>query len=64
MMTIIIGKIEIELPDMYIMKRFIGACLIGPRAMSQDLLALRAGSVCRLASAWMPDIEAEKPGGD
>ena len=36
MPTIIIGKMEIELPAMYIMNRFIGICLNGPRAMSQD----------------------------
>ena len=29
------------LPDMYMMKRFIGACLIGARAVSQDRFALR-----------------------
>lgn len=34
--TIMIGKIEIELPAMYIMNRFIGICLNGPSAMSQD----------------------------
>ena len=34
--TIIIGKMEIELPAMYIMNKFIGICLNGPRAMSQD----------------------------
>lgn len=33
--TIIIGKMEMELPAMYIMNRFIGICLKGPRAMSQ-----------------------------
>ncbi len=27
---------------------------MGPRAISQDLLALSAGSVCRDASAWIP----------
>ena len=34
--TIIMGKREIVLTDMYTMKRFIGACLIGARAVSQD----------------------------
>ena len=29
------------LPDMYMMKRFIGTCLIGARAVSQDRFALR-----------------------
>ena len=34
--TIMIGKIEIELPAMYIMNRFIGICLNGPSAKSHD----------------------------
>ena len=38
--TIIMEKMEIVLPDMYVMKRFIGACLIGARAVSQDRFAL------------------------
>lgn len=35
--TIIIGKIDIELPAIHIMNRFIGTCLIGPKATSHDL---------------------------
>ena len=35
--TIMIGNMDMELPAMYIMKRFIGSCLMGPKAMSQDL---------------------------
>uniref|UniRef100_A0A8D0DM54 Uncharacterized protein n=1 Tax=Salvator merianae TaxID=96440 RepID=A0A8D0DM54_SALMN len=33
--TIMVGKIEIVLPAMYIMNRFIGICFRGPRAISQ-----------------------------
>jgi len=47
----------------YIMNKFIGACLIGPSAMSHDLFARMEGSVCLLPSAWMPAIDAEYPGG-
>merc|ERR1719259_71588 len=45
------GKMDMVLPDMYMMNRFIGACLIGPRARSQDRFAFRVGSVGRVASA-------------
>ena len=34
--TIIIGNIEIELPAIHIMNKFIGNCFRGPSAMSQD----------------------------
>uniref|UniRef100_A0A3B3SJ09 Uncharacterized protein n=1 Tax=Paramormyrops kingsleyae TaxID=1676925 RepID=A0A3B3SJ09_9TELE len=37
MHTIIMGKMEIVLPDMYIINRFIGICFRGPRATSQHL---------------------------
>uniref|UniRef100_A0A5F9DD83 Uncharacterized protein n=1 Tax=Oryctolagus cuniculus TaxID=9986 RepID=A0A5F9DD83_RABIT len=33
--TIIVGKMEIVLPAMYMMKRFIGICFRGPKAISQ-----------------------------
>uniref|UniRef100_A0A5F8HGR0 Uncharacterized protein n=1 Tax=Monodelphis domestica TaxID=13616 RepID=A0A5F8HGR0_MONDO len=33
--TIIVGKMEIVLPAIYMIKRFMGICLRGPRAMSQ-----------------------------
>lgn len=36
MPTIMMGKMEIELPAMYIMNRFIGICLNGPSAISHD----------------------------
>lgn len=36
MQTIMMGKMEIVLPDMYMMKRFIGICFRGPRATSQQ----------------------------
>ena len=44
---------------MYMMKRFMGTCLMGPRAMSHDLLALSPGSVVLVASAWRDAMEAE-----
>uniref|UniRef100_A0A452UPX5 Uncharacterized protein n=1 Tax=Ursus maritimus TaxID=29073 RepID=A0A452UPX5_URSMA len=37
MHTIMVGKMEIVLPAMYMMKRFMGICLRGPKAMSQIL---------------------------
>ena len=39
--TIIMLKICSELPDMYIMMAFMGICLAGARATSQDFLSLR-----------------------
>lgn len=36
MQTIIMGKIEMVLPDMYMMNRFMGICFRGPRATSQQ----------------------------
>ena len=33
--TIMMGNMEIELPAMYMMNRFMGICLNGPRAKSQ-----------------------------
>ena len=41
MNTIMMLKIWSELPDMYIMMAFIGSCLAGARAISQDFLSLR-----------------------
>uniref|UniRef100_A0A8C5QNG2 Uncharacterized protein n=1 Tax=Leptobrachium leishanense TaxID=445787 RepID=A0A8C5QNG2_9ANUR len=34
--TIIMGKIEIVFPAIYMMNRFMGICLSGPRAISQQ----------------------------
>uniref|UniRef100_A0A8C7NXZ2 Uncharacterized protein n=1 Tax=Oncorhynchus mykiss TaxID=8022 RepID=A0A8C7NXZ2_ONCMY len=34
--TIMMGKMDMVLPDMYIMNRFIGICFRGPRATSQQ----------------------------
>uniref|UniRef100_A0A3P8ZSA9 Uncharacterized protein n=1 Tax=Esox lucius TaxID=8010 RepID=A0A3P8ZSA9_ESOLU len=34
--TIIMGKMEMVFPDMYIMNRFMGICFRGPRATSQQ----------------------------
>ena len=61
--TIIMGKMEIVFPDMYMMNMFIGACLMGPRARSQERLALRLAapaSVWRLVSALSTDAEYEE----
>lgn len=41
--TIIIGKIEMEFPAMYMMNRFIGNCFSGPRATSQLLCIWKDG---------------------
>ena len=41
MTTIMIGKMETAFPDMYMTNMFMGACLRGPKARSQDLLALK-----------------------
>ena len=35
--TIMMGKMEMELPAIHMMNMFIGTCLMGPRAMSHDL---------------------------
>jgi len=51
MITIMMGKMEMVFPDMYMINRFIGACLIGPKAKSHDRLAFKVGSVGRVASA-------------
>ena len=37
MPTIMMGKIEMELPAIHMMNMFIGTCLMGPSAMSHDL---------------------------
>jgi hypothetical protein len=34
--TIMIGKIDIAFPDIHMMNKFIGTCLIGARAMSHE----------------------------
>jgi len=36
MPTIMMGNMEMELPAIHIINRFIGSCFRGPRAMSQD----------------------------
>ena len=40
MPTIMSGNMDIELPAIYIIKRFIGTCFRGPSAKSQDLLII------------------------
>ena len=44
MITIMIGKMDMLFPDMYMMNRFMGTCFIGPRATSQLRFILRLGS--------------------
>uniref|UniRef100_A0A3B4UNF9 Uncharacterized protein n=1 Tax=Seriola dumerili TaxID=41447 RepID=A0A3B4UNF9_SERDU len=39
MQTIMMGKMEMVLPDMYMMNRFMGICFKGPRATSQQRCA-------------------------
>lgn len=39
--TIIIGNIDIELPAIYIINKFIGTCLRGPKAKSHDFLIIK-----------------------
>lgn len=36
MQTIMMGKMEMVLPDIYMINRFIGICFRGPRATSQQ----------------------------
>uniref|UniRef100_A0A5F9CY22 Uncharacterized protein n=1 Tax=Oryctolagus cuniculus TaxID=9986 RepID=A0A5F9CY22_RABIT len=43
--TIIMRKMEIVLPAMYMMKRFMGICFRGPKAMSQQRFSTRIWSV-------------------
>lgn len=43
MQTIIMGKIEMVLPDMYMMNRFMGICFRGPRATSQQRYVTQDG---------------------
>ena len=44
MKTIMMGKMEMVLPDIHIMNKLMGTCLKGPKARSQLLLILRLGS--------------------
>lgn len=44
MQTIMMGKMEIVLPDMYMMKRFIGICFRGPRATSQQRCKIKTSN--------------------
>lgn len=43
MHTIMMGKMEMVLPDMYMIKRFIGICFRGPRATSQQRCKTKEG---------------------
>ena len=63
MITMVMGTMEIVLPDMYMMKTFMGACLMGPKAKSQDLLAFKVASLCLEASACNAFMDVEYPGG-
>ena len=48
--TIMIGNIDMELPAMYMMKRFIGICFNGANAISQDFFTTKLLSTSRLPS--------------
>lgn len=43
MQTIMMGKMEMVFPDMYMMNRFIGICFRGPRATSQQRCSVEEG---------------------
>lgn len=62
MPTIMMGKIEIELPAIHIMNMFIGTCLIGPNAISHDLLTMRFGSTSLVLSTT-PAVSVTQPTG-
>ena len=47
MKTIMMGKMEMVLPDIHMMNKFMGTCLKGPRATSQLLLIFKFGSASR-----------------
>ena len=65
MKTIIMGKMEMVLPDIHMMNKFIGTCLKGPRARSQLLLILRLGSASLEDSSLLTALAlAEYPGGE
>ena len=65
MKTIMMGKMEMVLPDIHMMNKFIGTCLKGPRARSQLLLILRLGSASREISSLLTALVlAEYPGGE
>ena len=65
MKTIMMGKMEMVLPDIHMMNKFIGTCLKGPRARSQLLLILRLGSASLEISSLLTALAlAEYPGGE
>ena len=65
MKTIMMGKMEMVLPDIHMMNRFIGTCLKEPRARSQLLLILRLGSASLEISSLLTALAlAEYPGGE
>uniref|UniRef100_A0A8C4GEE5 Uncharacterized protein n=1 Tax=Dicentrarchus labrax TaxID=13489 RepID=A0A8C4GEE5_DICLA len=51
MQTIMMGKMEMVLPDMYMMKRFMGICFRGPRATSQQRCMTKVRMF--LSVSWM-----------
>uniref|UniRef100_A0A8B9PEY8 Uncharacterized protein n=1 Tax=Apteryx owenii TaxID=8824 RepID=A0A8B9PEY8_APTOW len=61
MQTIMAGKMEMVLPAMYMMKRFMGICLSGPSATSQQRslnCPPRASNCPRdpLIAPWSPQL--------
>lgn len=63
--TIIIGKIDIEFPDMYINNKFIGTFLNGPNAISHDFFIIKwFESFSLVISLWLCPTDKLYPGGD
>lgn len=64
--TIIMGKIEMELPAIYMIKRFMGTCLRGPNARSQDFLIIRwlESDSLMYSTLWKREPVGVYPGGD
>lgn len=61
-MTIMMGKMEMVLPAIHIISKFIGSCRTGPNAISHERFATRLGARSRTA----PEGRARsstKPGG-
>uniref|UniRef100_A0A3B3CIH8 Uncharacterized protein n=1 Tax=Oryzias melastigma TaxID=30732 RepID=A0A3B3CIH8_ORYME len=54
MHTIMMGKMDIVFPDIYMMNRFMGICFRGPRATSQQPAIKRLTFSTRFLSvSWM-----------
>jgi len=64
--TIMIGNIETELPAMYKINRFMGTCLRGPNARSQDFFIIRwlESDSLMYSTLWKREPVGVYPGGD